>query len=123
MKTLIIIIIGLLLLQSCERVENITGTPESNEPTVINCSHVVISSGSEESLEITEYRLSGTESNLDTYESGYLWACVSIDSIAITDSEIYAITELTLNVGDSLLLINNNKVVSAKNKRINWIKK
>ena len=117
---MLFLILALLILQSCSRVA--ACEPESEEPSLISCSHVVLSSGTEESLQIVEYKLVSVESNLDTYESCYLQYCVSVDSIAITDSEINAIESIELNIADSMLAINGNEYISAKNKRISYLK-
>jgi hypothetical protein len=118
------LIFGLLILQSCERVESVTGTPNGNEPTIIECNQVLISSGTGQDLEITEYKLAGLEySAAENLESCYLFAFVSIDSIAITDSEIFAIETIELNLIDSMVNINGGlKLIDVKSKIISYLK-
>jgi hypothetical protein len=116
------LIFGLLILQSCERVESVTGTECE---TLVNCDQVLISSGTGQDLEITEYKLAGLEySTAENLESCYLFAFVSVDSIAITDSEIFAIETIELNLSDSMVNINGGmKYIDVENKRISWITK
>lgn len=97
------------ILTSCSRVESLT-EPEPDSIENISCQYVTISNGNESNLEVNVFILAGTDYECNA-ESCYLYAYNVIDSIAGTDSEINAITELNLNLNDSVLSINGSQMI------------
>ena len=76
----------------------------------IQCERVMISNAlqvQESEIVIVEYRLVG------------LAACVITENVAF---DSYECNDITLNIGDSIIII-DNACISAKKKIINWIEK
>jgi len=98
----------LLLLNSCSN--DITGIPEGNELTLIQCERITISAGEETTLEITEYRLIGLVES-------------PIESCYLRYFQSFEVDQIVFNLPDSTILIDDNTIINAKEKRINWIVK
>jgi hypothetical protein len=100
------LIFGLLILQSCERVESLTESelPDSNE--LINCNYITLSNANlTDDFTVLVYTLSDYE-YVNNAESCYIERYEVIDSLLVTDSEFEPITKIELNLNDSVYSIN-----------------
>ena len=123
-KIILLIFAALILaiLTSCSRVESLT-EPESSED--ISCEYITVSNGgiidNEDSLKVLVYLCSGAE-YINNSESCYLPYYEIITVMQGTDSQTdgVEITSLNLNLNDSLIMINNDIVISCKNMIVNY---